>query len=194
MYISTFYREILGLKDDKLIGELVPVTEIQHYFRKGERLIMTDRKPVYVMFLLKGIVRGFFMDAKGTDYTDCFVKDCGAAAMPPAQNSKGLPCENMEAATDCDVLCFPMSRVPRLLKTYPEALLVYSRLLQESLQRHWDLKMMRYCRTAGERYAWFRKAYAELDGQVKLKHIASFLDMKPATLSRLRRDQNEKGQ
>lgn len=59
MYISTFYREILGLKDDKLIGELVPVTEIQH-FRKGERLIATDRKLVYVMFLLKGIVRGFF--------------------------------------------------------------------------------------------------------------------------------------
>ena len=190
MGISTFYREILSLKDDKLIGELVPVTEIQH-FRKGERLIATDRKPIYMMFLLKGIVRGFFIDDKGTDYTDCFVKDCGAATMPPAQNSKGLPCENMEAVTDCDVLCFPMSCVLRLIKAYPEALLVYSQLLQESLQKHWNLKMMRYCHTARERYAWFRKAYAGLDGQVMLKHIASFLDMSPATLSRLRHKQNE---
>ena len=50
-----------------------------------------------------------------------------------------------------------------------------------------ELKRIRYEYDAKDRYLWFRRTHPGAAEQMMNKHIASYLDMSPVSLSRIRR-------
>ena len=130
--------------------------------RKNQLLLEAGEVQNHVCFLVRGVFRGFLVEADGRDITDCF------AARP-------------------GVLMIPVTVVEPMLQGSLELLRMYNRYLVSALEYHWETKMLLYRCTAMERYRWFLSRYPGLIDSISNKHIASFLGMTPVTLSRLRR-------
>lgn len=182
MEIMTYLHETLGLPKEVLTKPLLEVTEVRT-LKKGELLIRQGEEQSHVTFLVNGILRGFFLDAGGQEVTDCFAFRSGMSAMPGPDLTEPAPI-SIEALTDVTVLCIPKDVVMRGMEEDMAFLKCAYELLTASIKMHWQLKMARYRYGASQRYQWFLESYPGLIHKVSNKHIASFLDMNPSTLSR----------
>lgn len=182
MDIRAYLEEILGLPPE-LLSETLLASAVLRELKKGELLIRQGDVQKYVIFLVSGILRGFFLDAGGREMTDCFAFRRGTPCMPGPDFTQPAPI-SIEALTDVTVLCIPISVVNRTMEDNMIFIKCAYRLLMESTKMHWELKNARYRYGASQRYQWFLKAYPELIEKVGNKYIASFLDMNPSTLSR----------
>lgn len=182
--IGEFYERVLDVTDPVLVQKLVSMTELRSVEKK-EVLIQEGQPASYIPFILSGIFRGFFLDVNGRDITDCFGFQCGDPVMA-SFSLDAAATVTIEALTDSMILCLPMDEVSRLLSESAYAVQVYNRFLVGALQRHWEIKNALHKQTARERYQWFLTAYPGLIDQVTHRYIASFLEMSPVTLSRLR--------
>lgn len=59
------------------------------------------------------------------------------------------------------------------------------------MEEHQNIKHAIYMLNAKERYNWFLREYKDLIDRVSHRHVASFLNMTPVTLSRLRKEFRE---
>ena len=101
------------------------------------------------------------------------------------------PCAivTIEALTDGELLCIPIETVKTLLKENIFLMQIYNKLLADVMEKHWEIKNILHKQTAKERYQWFLTAYPGLIDKVTHRYIASFLEMSPVTLSRLRSEE-----
>ena len=183
--VETMYRDVYQVSDPILLKQLVDASHEWQVSKKCT-LLHTGGIPEYLFFLIKGVVRGFFLDREGKDITDCLFSDFGSAIWPSMSLNDAARI-NLEAISDCIVLKLSVTDIQRLMPQFPEMMMIYNRLLEHSLFYHWELKTMMYQCTAQERYEWFLKKYPGIIDQISHKYIASFLGMNPVTLSRLRK-------
>lgn len=156
-------------------------------FEKGQRFSDTEKNDI--MFLITGLLRGYVIDTKGEEITDCFIRRYAQActmdlAVVGCKAEKVIHVESLE---DTKLICFQVCDVIPMLSRAPELLFVVNRAMAQSYIDLWNHKMILYRTTAMERYEWFLKFYPGLINVVPHKYIASFLDMTPVTLSRLRK-------
>lgn len=187
-----FYTEVMKITDPVLAQQMANITQ-QIHLAKNELLIRHGERQEHFVFLLEGVLRGFFLDINGRETTDCIVFQCGTPAMA-AVVLQEPSIVSIEAMTECDLLTIEANALQQLLQAHIELVWIYNTLLMQSLKAHWQIKTMLCQHTAMERYQWFLQAYPGLIDQVNNRHIASFLGMSPVTLSRLRRVLRENGQ
>lgn len=185
---ENFFRKSLGVSDAKIIQRLVSASGTE-CLKKGDCAVEAGEVQTQLFFLVSGIVRGYVIDENGRDITDCFASQPGDALMGCSDLNEPSQI-HIEALTDCELIRVPMAVLTDLLERSPTALQMYSKLLMESLKRHWEMKRILY-QGAMQRYQWFLTAYPGLINSVSNKHIASFLGITPVTLSRLRRQLRE---
>lgn len=193
MTIRDFYTTVLHVPEQRFLEDILLETTVQTV-AKGEILIREGEKPAYLFFLMQGILRGYFFDSDGREITDCFAFQCGAPVMPSISLDK-TSYVNIEVLEESKLLRLPMEFTQRMLKQHPELWQVYQKLSDDSLECHRE-KLVMYQSSAMERYQWFLRKYPGMDTKIKGKHIASFLNITPVTLSRLRKqlipgDRNE---
>ena len=185
MLIGRFFTDVLGVNDMELCQKLMSMTEVL-VVKKGQKIVNFGERPEKVTFLLKGIFRGYILNSEGKEITECFGFQPGDVAVSCCGLDQPSPiC--IQALTDCQVLCLPVSECVEIIQTNLEMMAIYSRFLQKALQTHWEIKNAMYQYQALERYQWFLRNYPNLDEQVNSRYIASFLSITPVTLSRLRR-------
>ncbi len=182
--IGEFYEQALGITESTLVHKLVSMTELRSMGKK-EILIQEGQPASYIPFILSGIFRGFFLDVNGRDITDCFGFQYGEPVMA-AFSLDAAATVTIEALTDSIVLCIPIDEISRMMTENTYLVQLYNRFLINALQKHWEIKNVLHKQTARERYQWFLITYPGLIDQVTHRYIASFLEMSPVTLSRLR--------
>lgn len=153
--------------------------------KKGDCLIHIGEVQTHLSFLVSGVLRGYVIDENGLDVTDCFAYHPGDAII--GCNGFDEPSlVSFEALADCELIQVPMRSVFDVITRYPQAMHIYTKLLQQALKRHWSIKRVLY-QPAMQRYLWFLDTYPGLIDCVSNKYIAMFLGITPVTLSRLRR-------
>ena len=75
-----FYREALEIEEEELLDKILAITHERH-LKKKEVLIQAGETQNQIVFLVSGILRGFFLDAEGREVTDCFGLEPVTAAM-----------------------------------------------------------------------------------------------------------------
>lgn len=174
-----------GIEDQNMVDELAVHGKIRRVY-KGELVQKIGEVGRYTPFLLSGIFRGYYFDARGLDVTDCFAFSMGDALV--SCEGLGEPSSiNIEALNDGEVLSFPTAVLLEKLENSRELMSVYNSLLKKSLKMHWENKTAITNRTAEARYKWFQKRFPGLIDRVSHKYVASFLGMTPVSLSRVRR-------
>lgn len=172
-----FYREALEIEEEELLDKILAITHERH-LKKKEALIQAGETQNQIVFLVSGILRGFFLDAEGREVTDCFGLEPGTAAMGGFAFGKPSAI-TIEALTEAEVVWLPMAEVQELFARYPQLMAVYNRYLLKALNVHWELKTMIGQESAMVRYHWFMKTYPGLVDHVRDKYVASFLGMTP---------------
>ena len=185
MLIHEFFTQLLPADELSILQPLLEMAR-PRYFQKGELLLAEGETPTEIVFIQKGVFRGFFYNAGGKDVTDCFCYRFGEPAVP------SLPLDapanvSMEALTESETVSFPAAPLAEFLSRSSFALRMYNKLLLESLSHHVEVKKMLYQYTAAQKYAWFLEKYPGLDEVIGDKYIASFLGVTPVTLSRSRK-------
>ena len=185
MELQNFYVETLKISNTRLVQTLTENSYIK-FIKKGDMLQHIGSISTELYFLLKGLLRGFLLDAKGKEVTDCFIYTHGA----PVVSSVDLGTPSLvyiEALEDSKLISIPFSVVLPLIENSLELTTLYNRLLSNSLKMHWENKTALVQYAAAERYQWFLENYPGLIERVNHRYIASFLGITPVSLSRVRR-------
>lgn len=185
MKIQDFYVDTLGIADAQLARVLTKNSQIK-FIKKGDILQHIGSKSTELYFLVNGLLRGFLLDAKGKEVTDCFIYAHGAPIVSSIDlGEPSLLC--IEALEDSELIAISFSVVLPLVCSNLELVTLYNRLLSNSLKMHWENKTALVQYTAAERYQWFLENYPGLIERINHRYIASFLGITPVSLSRVRR-------
>lgn len=188
MDLYDFYTKILKIQDKEILKELVALSK-HEYYDKGDNIVKYDDIITHTQFLVKGILRGYLLDENGNEITDCFCTRCGSPTVI-RYGSEIIPSVSLEALTECEIISIPIDKIEKLQHKYIEVSLLYNNLLLAAFAEHWETKTTLYRYTAMERYKWFLSKYPGLIDQISNKYIASYLNITPVTLSRLRSELN----
>lgn len=186
MIVDEFLAEKLHTNNPELIAAGIRCMKYFSY-AKGEIIVKTGAPiSMYLFLATEGLIRGIYHTEKGKEITECVVSQTGNCIMPSAVLDKPSPVD-LEALTDVGILAFPFDAVRKLEEQYPEVLRMENEVLTECWREQWEMKRIRYEYDAKERYLWFCRTHPGAADRMMNKHIASFLDMSPVSLSRIRK-------
>ncbi len=185
MDVTDFLNDIIPIQNAELREYLKAECSISTY-DKGDfinEIGMTDK---YVRFLVKGVVRGYIIDPRGKEITTSFITKPGDV-IAGSRMLDGSPSEiGFKVIKRSEVFSVPVDVIMNSRTKYSEIMDIQMYMLCCSSLYHWETKKMLYLKTARERYDWFLEHYPGLIDCVVHSDIASFLNVTPVTLSRIR--------
>lgn len=181
---KAFFKNVLKLSGQQLVEELTDSAMICNW-RKGEAVVNIGDRFSSIHFLLQGMFRGYYVNRKGEEVTDCFGKVPGSPLVSCLDLEQPSPiC--LEFLEEGATVSVPAIVLNQLVYNNSEVIILYNKMLQHSLQMHWEIKRALSQYNAEERYEWFLRKYPGAVDCINHKYIASFLGMTPVTLSRVR--------
>lgn len=173
---STMTHDELDLLEDLLIPRK---------YAKGELIVSEGDICTGPMWIEKGIVRQFY-NKNGKFVTEHLTCEHSIVMCIESLFLEEPSYLQMEALETSIIYELPKHRIEEVAMHSVNIQILYRKILEESLitcQRHADLVRFE---SAAERYRRLMKDHPELFLRVPLVHIASYLQMTPETLSRVR--------
>lgn len=166
------------------LAALMEATEVRSYNRKF-KLIDIDEKEEHCHFIVQGLVRKFFYRDKHEVITQLAKEGELIGSSVSFLTGKGSEYV-IETVEECKLLSLNKQRLQSLFNEYPrlqklERLILTDLLLRKSMR---ELELLKY--TTRERFVRFMNQQHELFQRVPQKFLASYLDIKPETFSRLK--------
>ncbi|MDP4094989.1 MAG: Crp/Fnr family transcriptional regulator [Bacillota bacterium] len=187
-YFASFFKIIEDLIDDKIPEEeQVKVMKIfkPKMLKKKEMFLKAGDIPDCIAFNISGLLRCFYIDIKGNDVTKYFCfEDSIISYLGLIKKSESK--YYIEAIEDCLLLCTDYSSFNELMSDSIWGLKVVKSLLEKSLLYKEERESSFLLETATERYVNFIKKYPNIEKQINLGYIASYLGVSQVSLSRIR--------
>lgn len=141
----------------------------------------------HLYYLMHGVVRGYYIDRDGNDITKCFCAE-GEFFSTQGYRTGASATFTIECLENCNCVQLPYTIMERILQIDKELSSTVSRLFQNEInhQEHRCKELMLL--SAKERYLAFCKDNPKLQNRIALKHIASYIGVRPASLSRIRKE------
>ncbi len=178
--LSRRYSTMTHEELDVLESILVPMK-----FAKGDMILKEGEVCRHIYFIDKGLVRQFYIK-HGKEVTE-HLGDDHSIFMCIESLFKEIPTQlQVEALEPCMIYALPKDRLERVALHNVNIQILYRKILEESLilsQVHADLVRFE---TAQDRYRRMCKLYPQVILRAPLLFIASYLQMTPETLSRVR--------
>ena len=178
--LSRRYSTMTHDELDILESILVPMK-----FAKGDMILKEGEVCRCIYFIDKGLVRQFYIK-HGKEVTEHLGYD-HSVFMCIESLFKEVPTQlQVEALEPCMIYALPKDRLERVALHNVNIQILYRKILEESLilsQVHADLVRFE---TAQDRYRRMCKLYPQVVLRAPLLFIASYLQMTPETLSRVR--------
>ena len=184
-------RDLLHITDDGLCKQFAALGQLEH-LRKGETFLEIGGYQTKLYILVEGVLRFYYQDQDQKEYTMCFICEPGYPAMVDSYSKSILT--GAHAVTDATLLSFPMAEGLAFVGQSPALTAVYINILRRCILFHAETAMVLRGCTALQRYQWFLKTFPGVDHVANSRHIASFLNIAPETLSRLRAQTRESPQ
>ncbi|MDO4172060.1 MAG: Crp/Fnr family transcriptional regulator [Prevotellaceae bacterium] len=154
-------------------------------FVKGEKILPLGEQARYIYYVHQGLVRQYYIK-NGKEMTSFLGVD-GSVIMSIESLFREMPSQEIvEALEPCYVYAMPKSRLEEVALHNQNIQILYRKILEEALidsQRHADLVRFE---TAQNRYRRICKQMPKVVLRAPLVFIASYLQMTPETLSRVR--------
>ena len=161
-------------------------------YKKGEKFVDMNEKSVDMFFIKKGITRSYYIDKKGKPHTR-FLFGYPEAFGSLASLILNKPSTMIhEALTDCVVLKGDYRKFKKLATTNLEISNLYNSLLENGFlmmdNRNRELSSL----DATQVYLKLQKEKPHFIKSIPLNYIASYLNVTPVQLSRIRKELNKK--
>ena len=181
-----------GLKIDReVIGEAVGFSEFKVY-SKGEIIARTGDKATTAGILMHGLARSFYVDSNGDDVSKFFARE-GNFIMDEGLMGEPEIIASVEAVEECTVMIFEVAKMKELIMSSEELKTLWIGLLESGMRYKIYRENGFLTENATERYLSFRRHFPELIGRVPQQYIATYLGIKPESLSRIKNSLKEEG-
>ena len=168
---------------DKLLS-LIRYTEL----KKGETIAKVGEIPKDIYLLKEGVVRSFYTDEKGKDYIRHIFtsyRTTGALGALILDKPSRL---SYDCLSDCELYAINFKDFKNLTKKDKELSCLYSSVLEIIFlileSKIHDLSVL----NATERYLKLKKQIPDIENLIPQYHIASYLNITPVQLSRIRKE------
>lgn len=155
--------------------------------KAGDLLVEENKHCRHLAFVLNGYLRKFHIGENGNETTSEFNSPGSFSAAYYSFYTEQVSFESIEAMTDAEVLQISFHSLQTLYSNSFNMNVFGRKVLERACisRELWLKKMISLSGT--ERYAWFISEHKDIAKVARLQHIASFLGLKPETLSRIRR-------
>lgn len=173
------------------LAEILPRLAMQKTFPPRTMLLGPEEQCQQVHFLISGLLRGYLLDIHGDELTECFPFRYGDIRLTSFNSMQGRLDGFVETLEETRFFVFDFAELTPYFLQYPELTSILIRKINEVYIEQTQHKRILFHTTAMERYKWFLESYPGLIDRVPHKYVASFLNITPVTLSRLRREERE---
>lgn len=184
------------------ITSLRPLTEaekaviISHFqagdFKEGDYLFRSGRVCNKLFFIVSGIVRFLAVNDKGIEVTYFFIGEKNFCTNLASFNDETVAEGSIQCCTPAVILTIQKSQLLALYKQLPFMEDLIAQMHQQRLLEKIRLKNMYAGEDSAGRYRLFLSEQPEIAGRVPLSHLASYLNITPQSLSRIRRELKSK--
>lgn len=185
------HQNLLNLLGQITELEKAEVALIESGFRrlslaKGSFFLKAGEVNRHVGFLDKGLVR-YFVYKDGEESTFEFTKEGEFVADYQSFNNKSYSIQNIQAIEDCELLIIDYPSVQNIFKTTKNGNLIGRIVLEHRFDVMVSQLLNIYMQSHEERYSSFISQYSDLAQRIPQYLIASYVGVKPQSLSRIRR-------
>jgi CRP/FNR family transcriptional regulator, anaerobic regulatory protein len=143
--------------------------------------------PQYLYFINEGYMRSFYYDNDGDEITTYLATPEQYMASFLSLSQQKISTENLETITDCSLLKVSREDFLKIIESQPifrdYSLKIFEQAFTKMNQRANDLATL----TAEQRYSELINNQGNILQNVPIQYIASFLGIKPQSLSRIRK-------
>ena len=158
---------------------------------KNTVLEKQDKIPEYLYFIATGFMRLFYMDGNGDEITTNLSSSNTFLASFLSFIHQKKAKENVECITECEIAKIHRSNLATLIDRSENfkkfSLIIFEHAITSTENRANDLATL----SAEQRYKKLMENQPEILQNVPIQYIASFLGMKPESLSRIRRQMSK---
>jgi CRP-like cAMP-binding protein len=162
-------------------------------FRKHQYILQEGEVSLYDNFMIKGLARTYYVDDKGQEHILRFTPEQWWAGDLSSFLTGKPTLYNVDCLEDTEVLRITLKDLEQLFESVPKMNKYFRLLYQNSIISFNRRLTSTLSKTALERYEEFLAQYPHIEQRVPNHQIASYLGIKPQSLSRLRSQSLEKG-
>ncbi len=167
---------------ERLIA-LARFTEVE----KDETVIEAGQLPSHFYVLLSGVARYYYSTPSGKEWNKAFFHE-GQLIGSLSSFLKNEPCTYTIAALEkCQLAGLPVSIFEEANGPSEQLTALLNRYVSVIMLRNEEREAMLLTRNSEERYLWLLEHQAWLPDRVPQYHLASYLGIEPASLSRLKK-------
>lgn len=181
-YLKDYLKMNMSNRMENLINEQLSMVT----FPKGNHPINMGDDVRFFYMIIEGLVRGYYINENGIEVTKCFsYEKCFFGSECYRTNRQST--FYVECMEQCKCIKIPYAFVREIitqdskLKEYIQV--KYFEEVEKLENRAKNLLLL----SAEERYLAFKKEYALIHHRIPLKYIASYMGIKPGSLSRIRK-------
>lgn len=186
MNASKYLEEGLEIKIDENIAYMIN-DEVSFINFPGKHIVLLEgMKSTNLYFIIRGIVRGYYIGENGNDITKCF------SSQNEFFSSEGLRTASassftIECLEDCQCIQIPYGLVYKIIKEDENLNNIFIKYYLKEVEKLENRVKNSALMNAEERYINFCRQYPHLHDRVELKYIASYIGIRAASLSRIRK-------
>lgn len=190
--IEEFYRG-LGVENEDTIRVLAENSEFVSC-KKGDIIFREGDPAKFVYFTLspEGVTYCYRLDRDGKENVLGFGYGYGHACIG-ANGIEVLILNTVACLTPTDFLKLDMNALKKALFTDPVVSTIYHKLLMEDRDKDIETHSAFLKYEGRERYLWFLEEHAPAVKYIPQGVVASYLGLKPQSLSRIRRELRKEG-
>ncbi|MRI00035.1 cyclic nucleotide-binding domain-containing protein [Kriegella sp. EG-1] len=171
------------------------IEELQKLFKplslkKNDFFVREGEYAQKLGFLKKGIVRAFFLNKEGKEYTKQFFVDLSIIGAYTSLLTKQPNKIAQQALTDCEILVADFSDIEKRYNKFHDLERLGRKIAEfyflEKEQKEIEMALL----DADKRYLIFREKFPTVETIIPQYYIASYLGISPTQLSRIRRKMN----
>lgn len=171
--------------DESVIKSIIKSGEIKSY-KKGEIILTLGERYQKIGYVLKGIVRSYYLTMDGNEMTKNFHVE-NHMLMDESLFSLTQSICTYEVLEDCELFLISGKELKEIIMRNESLKDIYIACMEEGMRYKIYRENSFMTQSATERYINFRKQYPDLEKRVKQCYIATYLGIAPESLSRIRR-------
>lgn len=155
-------------------------------YKKGDIILDMGSNVTYQYYVQNGCLRTFFEDEKGKEHTLQFGIEDWWISDYTAYFTSGISIMSIECLQDATLYRMSRSRMELLYRNIPQLETFFRKKMEGGFATLQKRVLSNLADSAEARYLSFLNTYPEIERNVKNYHIASYLGVTTATLSRIR--------
>ena len=183
--LINFIKKLAPSIEDHLLIAIVDELQPKQY-SKGTILVRQDTIAKNCYFVIKGCLRLYFFDMHGVENTsEFFIEEDSLTIIESYRNNQPSP-YSVECLEDCILLESDITREENMKNSNSELGTIIQRALENSLNKNQNAQSRFRALSPELRYLDFLKSRPGLAARVPQYQLASYLGMKPESLSRIK--------